>query len=222
MSENVQVSEISGPSLSQQPPTQNRRKCPKMSENVRVSEISGPSLSQQPPHQRNHKRGETMTLARIRREVNALCRKFAPQLAARRAKLEIESATPITEDFCDDMEAALTADEPGPIMNGAGWSLVPLRRPAPPRHPPHERRRPEPLRGRLRYEPDTAPSQRSPAVPVPQSRKPRPNPRRSIAQPKPERGILNFVIPSFGGRRTRHCPVMLRTPGERGDSRRGR
>ena len=61
-----------------------------------------------------------MTLAQLRREVNALCRKFAPQLAAHRAKLEIERATPIAEDFCEQMEDALTPDEPGPIMNGAG------------------------------------------------------------------------------------------------------
>ena len=63
-----------------------------------------------------------MTLSEIRREVNALCRKYAPQLAAYRAKLEIERATPIAEDFCDEMEDALTSDEPGPIMNGAGCS----------------------------------------------------------------------------------------------------
>ena len=63
-----------------------------------------------------------MTLSELRREVNALCRKFAPQLAARRAKLEIESATPIAEDFCDEMESVVTAGEPGPILNGAGWT----------------------------------------------------------------------------------------------------
>ena len=65
-----------------------------------------------------------MTLAQIRREVNALCRKFAPQLAAYRAKLEIESATPIAEDFCDQMEDALTPGDPGPIMSGAGWTWL--------------------------------------------------------------------------------------------------
>ena len=49
-----------------------------------------------------------MTLAQIRREVNALCRKFAPQLAARRAKLEIERATPIAEDFCPPVRQSLS------------------------------------------------------------------------------------------------------------------
>ena len=113
--------------ISRQPRTaQNVRKYPEMSGFLkfpaRLSAISRPISEQKIPVQTTPKRGETMTLARIRREVNALCRKYAPQLAARRAKLEIESATPIAEDFCDEMEAALTADEPGPIMNGAGWS----------------------------------------------------------------------------------------------------
>ena len=62
-----------------------------------------------------------MTLSQIKAQVEALCRKYAPQL-------EVYRLAPVAVKFCDEMHDALTKPKSGPVKDPWDWNRVLLKR----------------------------------------------------------------------------------------------
>ena len=62
-----------------------------------------------------------MTLSQIKAQVEALCRKYAPQL-------EVYRLSKVAVKFCDEMHDALTNPKSGPVKDPWDWNRVLLQR----------------------------------------------------------------------------------------------
>ena len=62
-----------------------------------------------------------MTLSQIKAQVEALCRKYAPQL-------EVYRLSKMAVKFCDEMHDALTNPKSGPVKDAWDWNRVLLQR----------------------------------------------------------------------------------------------
>ena len=62
-----------------------------------------------------------MTLSQIKAQVEALCRKYAPQL-------EVYRLSKVTVKFCDEMHDALTNPKSGPVKDPLDWNQALLKR----------------------------------------------------------------------------------------------
>ena len=62
-----------------------------------------------------------MTLSQIKAQVEALCRKYAPQL-------EVYHLSKVAVKFCDEMHDALTNPQSGPVKDPWDWNRVLLQR----------------------------------------------------------------------------------------------
>ena len=62
-----------------------------------------------------------MTLSQIKAQIEALCRKYAPQL-------EFYRLAPVTVKFCDEIHDALTNPQSGPVKDPWDWNRVLLQR----------------------------------------------------------------------------------------------
>ena len=62
-----------------------------------------------------------MTLSQIKAQVEALCRKYAPQL-------EVYRLSKVAVKFCDEMHDALTNPKSGPVKDPWDWNRVLLKR----------------------------------------------------------------------------------------------
>ena len=62
-----------------------------------------------------------MTLSQIKAQVEALCRKYAPQL-------EVYRLSKVAVKFCDEMHDALTNPKSGPVKDAWDWNRVLLQR----------------------------------------------------------------------------------------------
>ena len=62
-----------------------------------------------------------MTLSQIKAQIEALCRKYAPEL-------EVYRLAPVAVKFCDEMHDALTNPESGPVKDPWDWNRVLLQR----------------------------------------------------------------------------------------------
>ena len=62
-----------------------------------------------------------MTLSQIKAQVEALCRKYAPQL-------EVYRLSKVAVKFCDEMHDALTNPQSGPVKDPWDWNRVLLQR----------------------------------------------------------------------------------------------
>ena len=62
-----------------------------------------------------------MTLSQIKAQIEALCRKYAPQL-------EVYRLAPVTVKFCDEIHDALTNPQSGPVKDPWDWNRVLLQR----------------------------------------------------------------------------------------------
>ena len=62
-----------------------------------------------------------MTLSQIKAQVEALCRKYAPEL-------EVYRLSKVAVKFCDEMHDALTNPQSGPVKDPWDWNRVLLKR----------------------------------------------------------------------------------------------
>ena len=62
-----------------------------------------------------------MTLSQIKAQIEALCRKYAPEL-------EVYRLSKVAVKFCDEMHDALTNPQSGPVKDAWDWNRVLLQR----------------------------------------------------------------------------------------------
>ena len=70
-----------------------------------------------PPFESPISRDDNMTFTQLKNQVDALCRKYATELAIYRAR-------PLALEFCDEMAEAVTPGKPKSTMQCTGWARM--------------------------------------------------------------------------------------------------